>query len=84
MNIILEWTTDPPKSEGVYWAYRKENGVEIAEVIIAYEYGIDLGVEPKQVGFECLTIYDDFRRDLNYYTHWMGPLIEPAPPEVNV
>jgi hypothetical protein len=61
---VLEWTTEPPKAEGYFWARQEVSGeIFIVNVIkLASDYlTTDAG-------------------PLHNFTHWLGPLPVPQPP----
>lgn len=64
----LEWTTTPPTVEGWYWVKEKGNGFTMA--FVKYKRG----------HFE-IWIDGEYRNDYEEYTHWLGPLPEPEPPQ---
>ncbi len=63
----LEWTTEPPKEVGWYWAERKDRQREI------------IFIDPwnksaYRVGQNAYVLKSEF-------THWLGPIPEPEPPQ---
>jgi hypothetical protein len=75
----LNWSTELPTQNGVYWVYAKHWGgdmvVETADVSIINNGAINLSWPVG--GYEC---EPDF--NVKDVTHWLGPLPEPELPEV--
>ncbi len=68
----MEWTTEQPTKLGLYWAINprmKPTGAVMVQVS-----DCDDGLAAMEMGYE-------FWGDLDEYTHWMGPIEEPGPPD---
>lgn len=68
------WTITPPTTTGLYWAF---DGDEVVPVDV---YVNGLGGTARLVGFELGNDYTTPRK-LSDYSHWIGPLPVPEPPE---
>ena len=69
---ILKWTTEPPTQTGLYRAIAKDNGM-------AYWVELtDLG----NIGiFSVYYFGNNVMYSVSDFTHWLGPLPVPEPPE---
>ena len=84
----MEWTTEPPKAQGIYWAARIMPGseiVQLVEVVKPYvsPYRVTTGVVypwDEEGKFAYYSMGDDQISSTDYFTHWMGPLEIPPPP----
>lgn len=66
---VMEWTTDKPTESGWYWVYF----IPVREPTIECAF---VQVMPDN------EIYVELTCDgLGRVTHWMGPLVEPLPPD---
>lgn len=61
----MQWTTEKPTKEGWYWTYDGE--FTILALVDNYWGYLSAHVEANTI-------------DLDKFTHWMGPLLEPEPP----
>ena len=59
-----KWTTDKPTQEGYYWAW---DGATVDMVDI------------RMLG-ELVAFIEDIEYELDEFTHWIGPLEKPEPP----
>jgi hypothetical protein len=67
----MTWTTTPPAETGWYWAVRDGRPPECAYVRAStYSPGVMF----------VLVAHDEYLHDRADFTHWQGPLPEPAPP----
>lgn len=66
---LLLWTTTPPTAPGWYWA--ADAGRTPIIVIVA----------ESAKGLRAFFISDDESFDLDYWSHWLGPLPEPEMPK---
>ena len=76
---VLKWTKEKPTRPGYYWVYTVPVWEEKPEVYCCAVYLTPSG-EP------CLQIEADgyeWERKITAErtTHWLGPIMEPAPPE---
>lgn len=64
----LEWTKEPPKEEGWYWAMDRSGYIELVEVVV-YDYEV------------CTTLVfetgDEEGNSIEDYTMWAGPIPMP-------
>ena len=71
--MTQEWTTTPPTELGWYWGFLSDRRLKIRIVLI---YWIGGGYSIHKPGF----LYD-WEPDLKRFTHWLGPLSIPEPPQ---
>jgi hypothetical protein len=72
--MCLEWTTDPPKESGIYWAQERGGYVVCVQVKINKYDGIEEWTEVREFMTEDFT-------ETKFYSHWLGPLPVPEPPQ---
>jgi hypothetical protein len=68
--VALEWTTALPTEEGWYWAIHEDEGCVVANVVKG-EGSVDFMA--RLPGIDMLFVLIGF-------THWLGPLPVPVPP----
>ena len=77
--MIGEWTTSQPTTSGYYWAFDGD------EVVFAEVFGDKLKPTATGVEWEWIACahadIDEEWRSLSDFTHWIGPLPRPEPPQ---
>lgn len=75
----MQWTTEKPTQEGYYWAKESEYDFRPRHVYRVCLVRVGLFT---LYGKTRLFAWDDAnRRNLYEFSHWMGPLSQPEPPE---
>ena len=64
-----EWTTKAPSQPGVYWAYAEGYDETVLHV--------DVRCEDENT---LVVWVEDCKYPLSEFTHWIGPLLKPEPP----
>ena len=72
-HLDFKWKTAPPTKPGWYWARDKETFLQIVRVFLA-----DHGNAGNRLEV-WLDTYES--EELSDYTHWLGPLPVPEPPD---
>jgi hypothetical protein len=67
--VGLEWTTSQPTEPGRYWAITNYEAMDVVDVVV-----IENGGSVWVVGCDESLKFKDF-------THWLGPLPVPEPPQ---
>lgn len=65
---MKQWTTEPPRVEGVFWAMRLGEPL-IVEVFFSYKDKLMADLTDEELP-----------RELSEFTHWLGPLPVPELP----
>lgn len=73
----MTWTTEKPTEDGLWWAFDGENVVPVDLYVTEFEVP---GRQARMAAFELGSNYD-VPRALEEFTHWMGPLLPPEPPQ---
>lgn len=72
----LQWTTEPPTEEGWYWVKNKYTGAHDIEPV----YLVKVTHIENQVVWS-IEINGGSGEDFSYFSHWLGPLPVPEPPQ---
>jgi hypothetical protein len=91
----MEWTTDEPTKPGIYWAAKPsrtipasgEWDVDVVKIEWAYPpegYGALGWPTPEDNRLEYSALGDEGFYNLDYYTHWQGPIEKPMPPRTTL
>jgi hypothetical protein len=80
----MEWTTEQPTTEGIYWAARKSRTIPESD---KWDIAVVEVVEPFRNEFTSLkeglyyySFGDEQASSIDYFTHWY-PLELPEPPK---
>lgn len=68
-GVALDWTTEPPKEPGWYWAFTDDDDLEVVRVTRL------------ESGGECWEAGCDYPFSFSDYVLWLGPLPMPELPK---
>ena len=67
----LDWTTEPPKEPGYFWAMSPLRQIEPRTIV---------EIRETENGLRAYATGNNYGYPLDMFTHWLGPLPVPEPP----